>query len=83
MTNLLVIGAGEKGSELISDQIEESESGSFKCFEGSKVHGIFMYLKLAHFEHALEEKQEDFLLHFNLINSEMHEAVIRNGGVIL
>lgn len=50
MTNLLVIGAGEKGSELISDQIEESESGSFKCFEGSKVHGIFMYLKLAHFE---------------------------------
>jgi len=24
MTNLLVIGAGEKGSELISDQIEES-----------------------------------------------------------
>lgn len=83
MTNLLVIGAGEKGSELISDQIEENESGSFKCFEGSKVHGIFMYLKLAHFEQILEQKREDFLIYFNLINAEIHEAVIKNGGIIL
>jgi len=42
-----------------------------------------MYLKLAHFEQVLEQKRDDFLVHFNLINAEIHETVIKNGGIIL
>lgn len=85
MTNLLVIGAGEQGSELISSMIDESQlnGNSLQVIEGRKMHGIFMYIKLSSYDLVFEEYSDNLLDFINKISGEMHEIIIKNGGIIL
>lgn len=85
ITNLLVIGAGEQGSELISSMIDENQlsNKSLQVIEGRKMHGIFMYIKLSNYDLVFEEFNDNLLDFINKISGEMHEIIIKNGGIIL
>jgi hypothetical protein len=50
MTKILALGAGETGSELISNTVESvtSETGC-TLINGSKIHGVFLCVKMANF----------------------------------
>lgn len=51
MTNLLVVGAGEVGSELILAKTDETLSNNSEYFvEPVKTHGVFMQLRLSNYE---------------------------------
>lgn len=70
MTNLLVIGAGEQGSDLISSMINENQLSekNLNIKKDMKMHGIFMYIKLANYDIIFEEYNDNLLSFINKIS---------------
>ena len=84
MTNLLVIGAGEIGAELISAKNEPVGSESkTNLVEGCKIHGVFMCVQLGNYDRVCEAYGDELPSYINRITAQINEFTVKNGGEIL
>ena len=77
MTRILALGVGETGADLISSKVDAvTLDNGCNLVNGSKIHGIFLCVRISHFEKMCDIWKQEMLPTVNLITSYMHDIVM-------
>lgn len=72
LCNLLVIGVGEAGKDVIIENIQRKDDIQ-TMLKGKKVYGVFGFVNIRHFTETAEVLQEEIIIFINTIALMIHK----------